>query len=100
MILNDNEAAAVFLVNQKSNVNSTNRLGESPLHLAAYKGFDSLVENLLNHGADPNVQTVFKSNVAQNSEDFRQTPLHLAISYRQSNVITTLITDNPFGDNR
>ena len=100
MILNDNEAAAIFLVNQKSNVNSTNRLGESPLHLAAYKGFDSLVENLLNHGADPNVQTVFKSNVATNSEDFRQTPLHLAISYRQYDVITTLITDNPFGDNR
>ena len=99
LILNDNEEAAVFLVQNKSDANLTNRIGESPLHLAAMKGFASLVENLLDHGADPNVQTVSKSEKGQNDlDDFRQTALHLAIICRQSNVITTLIEDNPFGE--
>ena len=85
--MNDNETAAIFLVENRTDINLKNRTGESPLHLAAMKGFSVLVENLLDHGADPNIQTVFKSNVAQNTEDFRQTPLHLAIMYRQYNVI-------------
>ena len=90
LIAEKNEKGALFLVNQQSHldVNLTNRMGESALHKAAQNGYTNVVEALLDKNADPNVQTVFKVN---EFEDFRQTPLHLAIVEKQISVINELL---------
>ena len=90
LIAEKNEKGALFLVNQQSHldVNLTNRMGETALHKAAQNGYTNVVEALLDKDADPNVQTVFKVN---EFEDFRQTPLHLAIVEKQISVINELL---------
>ena len=60
--MSDHEDAALFLVENGSDVNLTNRVGESPLHLAALKGFSRLGATLIEHGSNPNLQTVFQSS--------------------------------------
>ena len=53
---------------------------DTPLHLAAYRGYDGIVETLVENGA---------SLESRNSE--RQTPLHVAASMGRENVVRTLI---------
>ena len=88
LIEDNNENAAIFLVKHSVDVNMTNRMGESALHKAASKGFSTLVAALLDEGSNPNLQTVFKQN---EFEDYRQTPLHLAISARKTSVVNELL---------
>jgi ankyrin repeat protein len=96
LILENKEGAAKFLVTQEPDVNIANRVGETPLHLAALKGFEGLTKALLESGSNPNLQTVFKSEAHKNlyngDENYRQTPLHLAIKTRQKNVIHALVS--------
>ena len=66
----------------------TNRKGQGALHLSALKGLAKLAKALLEHGASPNVQTVFKSD---SDYSYRQTPLHLAIEAKQTDVIDVLL---------
>lgn len=92
------------MVEQGADVNRTNRVGESPLHTAAIKGCSELVNLLLDQGSNPNLQTLFKSSLTD-CEEFRQTPLHLAIGCRQKEVIDALLDDdasnnNPFGESK
>lgn len=95
-IMEEMEAAASFLVTSGASVDQTNRRGETPLHLASTKGLDGLTTALLDHGADPNAQTIFQSSQQDSSAAVRQTPLHLAIKYKQTNVINALLSaDNP-----
>ncbi|GMF61650.1 unnamed protein product [Phytophthora fragariaefolia] len=42
-----------------ANVNSCNRLGQTPLHLALLCGFTGIVKILLKRGANPNVQGIY-----------------------------------------
>ncbi|KAJ8561506.1 hypothetical protein ON010_g8174 [Phytophthora cinnamomi] len=42
-----------------ANVNSCNRLGQTPLHLALLYGFTGIAKILLERGANPNVQGIF-----------------------------------------
>ena len=75
--------------NSFSEVNLTNRMGETALHRAAYYGLANVVKALLDQEANPNLQTVFKINEFES--DFRQTPLHLAIAEKQIQVIQELL---------
>ena len=59
--LESNEAAAIFLVHRGAQLNPKNGEGEAPIHIAARKGLHSLVEVLLQHGADPNQQTSLRA---------------------------------------
>lgn len=45
-----------LLYKNGSDINSTDAHGVTPLHLAAYRGQDDNVENLLRHKADPNAE--------------------------------------------
>lgn len=58
--LESNEAAAIFLVYHRAQLNPKNGEGEAPIHIAARKGLHNLVEVLLQHGADPNQQTTLR----------------------------------------
>lgn len=62
--LQSNEAAAVFLVHHGAVPNGKNNDGEAPVHIAARNGLDQLVKVLLQHGADPNLQTAIKPKQA------------------------------------
>ena len=62
--LQSNEAAAVFLVHHGAVPNGKNNEGEAPIHIAARNGLDQLVKVLLQHGADPNLQTAVKPKQA------------------------------------
>ena len=62
--LQSNEAAAVFLVHHGAVPNGKNSEGEAPIHIAARNGLDQLVKVLLQHGADPNLQTAIKQKQA------------------------------------
>jgi ankyrin repeat protein len=62
-------------------VNLANKRGEKPLHLAAERGNDSLVEALLQFGANPNVFT----------RDDDKTPLHFALKKKQLNSARILL---------
>ena len=68
--LQSNEAAAVFLVHHGAVPNGKNNEGEAPIHIAARNGLDQLVKVLLQHGADPNLQTAIKPKQAPPSIAF------------------------------
>ena len=58
------EAAAVFLVHHGAQLNPKNGQGEAAIHIAARNGLHTLVEVLLQHGADANQQTALKPSPA------------------------------------
>ena len=60
-----NEAAAIFLVHHRAIPNHKNVLGETPIHVAAQNGLHRLVKDLLQNGADPNLQTSLKPTKPQ-----------------------------------
>ena len=65
-----------------ANVNFRNALGESGLHIAAYRGQVSVAELLLGFGADPNVQQLPRYG--------GRTPLHIA-AVNNNLTLTTLL---------
>ncbi|EEY61908.1 uncharacterized protein PITG_13875 [Phytophthora infestans T30-4] len=42
-----------------ANVNSCNRMGQTPLHLTLLNGYTDIAKILLSHGANPNVQGIY-----------------------------------------
>ncbi|KAL3667008.1 hypothetical protein V7S43_007953 [Phytophthora oleae] len=54
------QRAVVDLIQGHSaNVNSCNRMGQTPLHLALLYGYTGIAKILLDHGANPNVQGIY-----------------------------------------
>ncbi|XP_048582377.1 rabankyrin-5 isoform X2 [Nematostella vectensis] len=51
------EEAGLFLAGHGAQPDHVNKAGETPLHVAARRGLVRLVAELLNNGANPNVQT-------------------------------------------
>lgn len=72
---------ASLLLKYHSNPNIQQNDGETPLHIACFKGDEEMVQLLLTHKADPNIQ----NNL------FNKTPLHYAVDYSYSGVISLLL---------
>ncbi|CAH2222887.1 rabankyrin-5 isoform X1 [Pelobates cultripes] len=92
------EAAALFLATHGAKVNHKNKWGESPLHTACREGLSNLTAELLQQGANPNIQTQEpvpspKGSVANNpsSSVYLQTPLHMAIAYSHPDVVSVIL---------
>ena len=87
-----NEPAGIFLINHGAKVNQTNTKGETPLHIAAALGLNTLTQSLLKAGANCNLTTLPKSlNESGVQEVYNQTPLHLAVLNKQEEVIKTIL---------
>lgn len=71
--------------------------GETPLHTACRHGLVNLTAELLQQGANPNIQT---AEVAPGQKDassptaesvYLQTPLHMAIAYNHPDVVSVIL---------
>ncbi|ETE61199.1 Ankyrin repeat and FYVE domain-containing protein 1, partial [Ophiophagus hannah] len=94
----ENEAAALFLATHGATVNHRNKWGETPLHTACQHGLANLTAELLQQGANPNIQTekaapAPKGTVMPGTADSvsLQTPLHMAIAYNHPDVVSVIL---------
>uniref|UniRef100_A0A3Q3Q182 Ankyrin repeat and FYVE domain containing 1 n=1 Tax=Monopterus albus TaxID=43700 RepID=A0A3Q3Q182_MONAL len=85
-----NEAAALFLATHGAKVNHVNKLGETPLHTACHFGLASLTAELLQQGANPNLQTQ-KGLPDDPLGVAMQTPLHMAIAHNHPDVVSVIL---------
>lgn len=81
-------------------LNNQTRLlkGETPLHTACQHGLANLTAELLQQGANPNIQTekavpAQKGANAPSTADsvYLQTPLHMAIAYNHPDVVSVIL---------
>ncbi|XP_051847502.1 rabankyrin-5 isoform X1 [Antechinus flavipes] len=88
-----NEAAALFLAASGAKVNHKNRWGETPLHTACRHGLSTLTAELLQQGANPNLQTEEAPPAAPGPAEgiYLQTPLHMAIAYNHPDVVSVIL---------
>jgi ankyrin repeat protein len=82
------DGACFFLVSRGADVDSLNRDGESPLHIACQSGMASLTSKLLEKGADPDVRTP--------PPPFRSVPSPVKPPPRVAR--TPVVKSNPFDD--
>lgn len=64
--------------------------GESSLHTACRNGLANLTAELLQQGANPNMQTQ-KALPDDAHGDALQTPLHMAISHKHPDVVSVIL---------
>uniref|UniRef100_A0A8C7BGU5 Rabankyrin-5 n=1 Tax=Neovison vison TaxID=452646 RepID=A0A8C7BGU5_NEOVI len=94
-----NEAAALFLATSGAQANHRNKWGETPLHTACRRGLAGLTAELLQQGANPNLQTQEapppprEAASASSPADsvYLQTPLHMAIAYNHPDVVSVIL---------
>ncbi|KAK2502204.1 hypothetical protein MC885_009778 [Smutsia gigantea] len=94
-----NEAAALFLATNGAHVNHRNKWGETPLHTACRHGLANLTAELLQQGANPNLQTEEALPVPKEAASltgsvdsvYLQTPLHMAIAYNHPDVVSVIL---------
>ncbi|KAG8587396.1 hypothetical protein GDO81_005652 [Engystomops pustulosus] len=93
-----NEAASLFLATHGAKVNHKNKWGETPLHTACRHGLPNLTTELLQQGANPNLQTQEPIHAPKgspptspSSSTYLQTPLHMAIAYNHPDVVTVIL---------
>ncbi|XP_003226628.1 rabankyrin-5 [Anolis carolinensis] len=85
-----NEAAALFLATHGATVNHRNKRGETPLHTACRQGLANLTAELLQQGANPNLQTE-KAGDGGGGGVSLQTPLHMAIAHNHPDVVSVIL---------
>jgi len=68
----------------------TCRQGESPLHTAGRCGLANLTAELLQQGANPNMQTQ-KGLPDDTTGVAMQTPLHMAIAHNHPDVVSVIL---------
>ncbi|XP_062363311.1 rabankyrin-5 isoform X3 [Cinclus cinclus] len=93
-----NEAASLFLATHGAKVNHRNKWGETPLHTACRHGLANLTAELLQQGANPNIQTAEvvlgqkDASTPPSAENVHlQTPLHMAIAYNHPDVVSVIL---------
>ncbi|XP_041096935.1 rabankyrin-5 [Polyodon spathula] len=92
-----NEAATLFLATHGAKVNHTNKWGETPLHTACRNGLANLTAELLQQGANPNLQTEQPlpgdsgASPEQGQGVYLQSPLHMAIVYNHPDVVSVIL---------
>ena len=79
-IQNDDYALTQLLLDNSSNPNHQNFLGETPLHKAIEMGNHKMINLLLEKGADPNIQS-----------QYGETPMHIAATKGDYKVIKLLL---------
>uniref|UniRef100_A0A8C7I3X6 Ankyrin repeat and FYVE domain containing 1 n=2 Tax=Oncorhynchus kisutch TaxID=8019 RepID=A0A8C7I3X6_ONCKI len=85
-----NEAAALFLATHGAKVNHANKWGETPLHTACRCGLADLTAELLQQGANPNLQTQ-KALPDEAQGVSLQSPLHMAIVHNHPDVVSVIL---------
>lgn len=73
--------------------------GETPLHTACRHGLANLTAELLQQGANPNLQTEealplpkeITSPTSSMDNVYLQTPLHMAIAYNHPDVVSVIL---------
>ncbi|TSY98082.1 Rabankyrin-5 [Bagarius yarrelli] len=87
------EAAAIFLATHGAKVNHINKWGETPLHTACRCGLAALTAELLQQGANPNLQThTALPDAGDRSHGVSlQSPLHMAIVYNHPDVVSVIL---------
>ncbi|KAJ8412357.1 hypothetical protein AAFF_G00126930 [Aldrovandia affinis] len=87
------EAAALFLATHGAKVNHSNKWGETPLHTACRCGLANLTAELLQQGANPNLQTekALPEEERGGQGVFLQSPLHLAIVHNHPDVVSVIL---------
>uniref|UniRef100_A0A672L1J6 Zinc finger ZZ-type and EF-hand domain containing 1 n=1 Tax=Sinocyclocheilus grahami TaxID=75366 RepID=A0A672L1J6_SINGR len=87
------EAAAIFLATHGAKVNHPNKWGETPLHTACRYGLAGLTAELLQQGANPNLQTdsTLPDGVEKSQGVSLQSPLHLAIIHNHPDVVSVIL---------
>ncbi|KAL7834912.1 hypothetical protein SRHO_G00291590 [Serrasalmus rhombeus] len=86
------EAAAIFLATHGAKVNHTNKWGETPLHTACRCGLAGLTAELLQQGANPNLQTQSALPDSDRSQGVSlQSPLHMAIVHNHPDVVSVIL---------
>ncbi|KAJ7997343.1 hypothetical protein DPEC_G00228000 [Dallia pectoralis] len=86
----NNEAAALFLTTHGAKVNHVNKWDETPLHTACRCGLAGLTAELLQQGANPNLQTQ-KALPGDAQGVFLQSPLHMAIVHNHPDVVSVIL---------
>ncbi|CAF1139911.1 unnamed protein product [Adineta ricciae] len=83
------QSSGLYLINNHASINHTNKQGETALHLTSQHGLEKLTNALLEHGADPNIQTLMTSSVADevNENVGLQTPIHRAVYAAQESIL-------------
>lgn len=74
------EIRNIIVNNKKLNINAQDYRGYSSLHYAVLINYFELVKLLLENGADPNIQNIFK-----------QTPLHHTSKFTNLNIVKLLL---------
>ncbi|XP_059091061.1 rabankyrin-5-like isoform X1 [Tigriopus californicus] len=81
------ERSGLLLLEHSCDFRRANAKGETPLHLSAQWGLESMTRQLLDLGANANAQTI----MSEENAIYRQTPLHLGILNRKIGVIQAII---------
>ncbi len=80
-VLHDQPVIASVLLRDGANPNRVHpQDGRGPMHEASFKGYANLIDTLAKAGADPNLP-----------DRYGQTPLDLALAYKNPNVIRALL---------
>lgn len=77
---NVNEDMVILLIESGVNINKKDFNGNSPLHLAAFKGYTDITRSLIDHGAELNAVN-----------NFNRTPLYYAAKHGYKSVADLLI---------
>ena len=86
------QLAGLYLISQGATVNHRNRHGETALHLTSQLALEQFTSALLDHGADPNIQTmVVPSSDADETVVGLQTPVHRAVYASQERLLQIYI---------
>jgi len=84
----DHSACVRLLLEKGTNINSCTKYGATALHQAAMSGHPSMIQLLLDNGADPN----YRARVAESEDGY--TPLHLVAATNGDPESTRILIEN------